>query len=87
MGGNDIEVSLVQLTNGLYRYVDTVKLENVGGDIFTEIVVDILCEEFQRSVIVVSLSASNPNRSTMFFLSLQGSTRAIQRATSAQCSS
>ena len=48
MGGNSIEVSLVQLTNGLYRYVDTIKLENVGGDLFTDIVVDILCEEFQR---------------------------------------
>ena len=48
MGGNSIEVSLVQLSNGLYRYVDTVKLVNVGGDLFTDIVVDILCEEFQR---------------------------------------
>ena len=48
MGGNSIEVSLVNVVNGLYRIVDSISVKNVGGDHFTDIVVDILCEEFIR---------------------------------------
>ncbi len=48
MGGNSIEVSLISLSNGLYRCLDSIYVENTGGDKFTDIVVDILCEEFQK---------------------------------------
>ena len=48
MGGNSIEVTLVSLSNGLYRLVDSIDLLNTGGDQFTDIVVGILCEEFQK---------------------------------------
>ena len=48
MGGNSIEVTLVSILNGLYRCVDSINLTNIGGDRFTDIVVDILCEEFIR---------------------------------------
>jgi molecular chaperone DnaK (HSP70) len=48
MGGNSIEVTLISIVNGLYRCVATKSLMNIGGDRFTDIVVDILCEEFIR---------------------------------------
>ena len=48
MGGNSIEVSLVSLSNGLYRLMDSKSVKNLGGDKFTELVIDICCEEFQR---------------------------------------
>ncbi len=48
MGGNSIEVSLVSLLNGMYRILDSISLQNVGGDRFTELIIDVLCEEFQR---------------------------------------
>lgn len=48
MGGNSIEVTLVSLSNGLYRCLDSIHVLNSGGDQFTDIVVDILCEEFQK---------------------------------------
>lgn len=48
MGGNSIEVTLISLVNGLYRRVASKSLMNLGGDRFTDIVVDILCEEFIR---------------------------------------
>ncbi len=48
MGGNSLELSLINITNGLIRIVDSVNLQNVGGDLFTHAVIDILSEEFQR---------------------------------------
>ena len=48
MGGNSIEVSLVSLLNGMYRILDSISLQNIGGDRFTDLVIDVLCEEFQR---------------------------------------
>ena len=48
MGGNSIEVSLVNLLNGLYRIIDSIVIKNLGGDLFTDLIIDILCEEFQR---------------------------------------
>lgn len=48
MGGNSIEVTLINLSNGLYRCLDSINVLNSGGDQFTDIVVDILCEEFQK---------------------------------------
>jgi molecular chaperone DnaK (HSP70) len=48
MGGNSIEVTLINLSNGLFRCLDSIHMKNIGGDKFTDIVVDILCEEFQK---------------------------------------
>ncbi|CAF0777220.1 unnamed protein product [Brachionus calyciflorus] len=48
MGGNSIEVTLISLSNGLYRLIDSIDLLNTGGDQFTDIVVGILGEEFQK---------------------------------------
>lgn len=48
MGGNSLEVTLISLTNGLYRISDSINLVNIGGDQFSEIIVGILCEEFQK---------------------------------------
>ena len=48
MGGNSIEVALVNITNGLFRITDSLNITNIGGDAFTQLVVDILCEEFQK---------------------------------------
>lgn len=47
MGGNSIELSLINLSNGLYRLIDSVDLKS-GGDQFTEIIADILIEEFKK---------------------------------------
>lgn len=64
MGGNSIEVSLVSLLNGMYRILDSMSLLNVGGDRFTELIIDVLCEEFQRK------NKSNPkeNKRSVFKL-------------------
>ena len=48
MGGSDIEVTLIDVINGLYRRVDSLSTFEIGGDTFTEIVINILCEEFKR---------------------------------------
>jgi hypothetical protein len=48
MGGNTIEITLINLKNGMYRVLDSYNMRNNGGDLFTEIVVDILSEEFQK---------------------------------------
>ena len=48
MGGNSLELALINITNGLLRIIDSACLKNVGGDLFTNVVIDILCEEFQR---------------------------------------
>lgn len=48
LGGNSVEVSLVTLNNGLYRVIDSRHLKNVGGDKFTDLIVDILADEFKR---------------------------------------
>ena len=48
MGGNSIEVSLISLLNGMYRFVDSIAVKNLGGDRFTDLIIDVLCEEFQR---------------------------------------
>ena len=48
MGGNSIEVTLISIVNGLYRCIASKSLMNIGGDRFTDIVVDILCEESLR---------------------------------------
>lgn len=48
MGGNDVEVTLIDVINGLYRRVDSLSTFDIGGDTFTEIIVNILCEEFKR---------------------------------------
>lgn len=48
MGGNSIEVTLVSLSNGLYRILDSIDMMNTGGDKFTDVIVDILCEEFHK---------------------------------------
>lgn len=48
LGGNSVEVSLVSLNNGLYRVIDSRHLKNVGGDKFTDLIVDILADEFKR---------------------------------------
>lgn len=48
LGGNSVEVSLVFLSNGLYRLIDSKNLKNVGGDNFTDLIVDICAEEFKR---------------------------------------
>jgi molecular chaperone DnaK (HSP70) len=48
LGGNSLELSLLNITNGLARIIDSINLQNVGGDLFTTAVIDILCEEFQR---------------------------------------
>lgn len=57
MGGNSIEVTLVSLNNGLYRCLDSIHMKNLGGDNFTEIVVDILCEEFQKYAVLARFSS------------------------------
>lgn len=51
MGGNTIEVTYIKVINGLYQCVNSISLKNIGGDVFTDIVVDILSEEFIRYVI------------------------------------
>lgn len=48
MGGNSLEVSLVSLSNGLYRIIDSKSVKNLGGDMFTDLIVDICCDEFTR---------------------------------------
>ena len=48
MGGSSTELSLVSITNGLFRIVDSLLVNNLGGDQFTDIIVDILQEEFQK---------------------------------------
>jgi len=48
LGGNSVEVSLVDLCNGLYRIIDSKSLMNLGGDNFTELIIDICSEEFTR---------------------------------------
>lgn len=48
MGGNSIEVTIVSISNGLYRCLDSIYVQNSGGDQFTDIIIDILCEEFKR---------------------------------------
>jgi molecular chaperone DnaK (HSP70) len=48
MGGNSIEVTLVSIVNGLYRCVDSICVKSVGGDRFTDVVVNLLAEEFIR---------------------------------------
>ncbi len=48
LGGNSVEVSLVTLNNGLYRILDSRHLKNVGGDKFTDLIVEILVDEFKR---------------------------------------
>lgn len=50
MGGNSIEVSLIGLSNGLYRCIDSISLTNIGGDQFSDIIIGILCEEFQKYI-------------------------------------
>ena len=52
MGGNSIEATLIQLTNGLYRLIDSIHVQNLGGDQFTDLIVDILCEEFEKFVAI-----------------------------------
>lgn len=47
MGGNSIELTLISLSNGLYRLIDSIDLK-CGGDQFTEIITDILIEEFKK---------------------------------------
>ncbi|RNA23935.1 heat shock 70 kDa 14 [Brachionus plicatilis] len=47
MGGNSIELTLISLSNGLYRLIDSVDLKS-GGDQFTEIITEILIEEFKK---------------------------------------
>ena len=51
MGGNTIEVTYIKVINGLYQCVNSISLKNIGADVFTDIVVDILSEEFIRYVI------------------------------------
>ena len=48
MGGNTIEVTYIKVINGLFQCVNSINLKNIGGDVFTDIVVDILSEEFIR---------------------------------------
>lgn len=48
LGGNSVEVTLVDLCNGLYRIIDSKSLMNLGGDNFTDLIIDICCEEFTR---------------------------------------
>lgn len=48
LGGNSVEVSLVTLNNGLYRILDSKSIKNVGGDKFTDLIVDICADEFKR---------------------------------------
>ena len=48
MGGNSIEVSLVSVANGLFRLIDSIFLKDLGGDKFTDCVIDVLAEEFQK---------------------------------------
>lgn len=64
MGGNSLEVSLVNITNGLLRIKNSINLQTLGGDAFTGIIIDILCEEFQRK------HRANPkeNKRSMFKL-------------------
>jgi len=55
IGGNSVEVSLVNVNNGLYRILDTKAVKNIGGDKFTDLIVDLCIDEFNRK-----------NRSTPF---------------------
>ncbi len=48
LGGNSVEVSLVALSNGLYRIIDSKSVRGLGGDNFTDLIVDICCDEFTR---------------------------------------
>ena len=48
MGERTLEVSIVSLSNGLYRSIDKIDLNDIGGFCFTDVIVDILCEEFNR---------------------------------------
>lgn len=48
MGERTLEVSLILLSNGLYRCLDKIDFNDVGGFCFTDVIVDILCDEFQR---------------------------------------
>ena len=59
MGGNTIEVTYIKVINGLYQCVNSISLKNIGGDVFTDIVVDILSEEFIRYVINKKLFVPN----------------------------
>ncbi len=48
MGERTLEISLISLSNGLYRCLDKIDLNDIGGFFFTDIIVDILCDEFNR---------------------------------------
>merc|ERR1712127_690201 len=48
MGDHTLELSLVRICNGLYRRLDTINLDSIAGFRFTDAIVDILVDEFQR---------------------------------------
>jgi molecular chaperone DnaK (HSP70) len=48
MGSSSLEITLIQLTNGLYRILDSIYSLEIGGDLFTDLIVQILIEEFKR---------------------------------------
>lgn len=48
LGGNSVEASLVALNNGIYRIIDSKSVRGLGGDNFTDLIVDICCDEFTR---------------------------------------
>ena len=48
MGSSSLEITLIELFNGLYRKIDSFHTFNIGGDDFTGIIISILTEEFRR---------------------------------------
>jgi molecular chaperone DnaK (HSP70) len=48
MGSSTLEITLVELNNGLYRKIDSIYTFKIGGDTFNDVIINILCEEFKR---------------------------------------
>lgn len=48
MSSSTLEITLIELINGLYRKIDSINTFKIGGDAFTDVIISILCEEFKR---------------------------------------
>ena len=48
MSSSTLELTLIELINGLYRKIDSIHTFKIGGDAFTDIIINILCDEFKR---------------------------------------
>lgn len=54
MGSSSLEITLIDLVNGLYRKIDSIYTFEIGGDHFTDVIVNVLVEEFKRFALYIS---------------------------------